>query len=133
MSTTDIMRAAFDRLESFTFVPPPKILWPGIQSDPPASGIWLEPKLFPNEPSDIAWDDDGCLDTRGFFRILVYFRPGMGQVEPSEMADLLIELFPKGLELGPVRVSKRPWQSPLVTEDASKLFIPVTVPYMGLT
>ena len=73
MSTTEIMRAAFDKLDTFSFVPPPSILWPGIQSDRPDNGMWLEPKLFPNEPHDIAWDDDGCVDTRGFFQILVYF------------------------------------------------------------
>jgi hypothetical protein len=133
MSTTDILEAAFQKLASFVYSPAPEILWPGIQETPPESGMWLQPGFFPNEPEDMAWDDDACVDTRGFFQILIYFRPGQGLVAPSELADALIAFFPKGFELGPVRVRKRPWQSPAVTEDASKLFIPVTVPYKGLT
>lgn len=133
MSTTTILEAALTKLDQFVYFPQPVILWPGIQSAPPESGIWLQPGLFPNEPSDRAWDNEACVDTRGFFQILVCYRPDTGQLEPSRVADALIEHFPKGSTLGPVRVRKRPWQSPAITEDASKLFIPVTVPYMGLT
>jgi len=133
MSTTAIIEAAFQLLETFSYLPQPPILYPGIQSEPPQTGMWLQPGVFPNEPDDIAWDDDACVDTRGFFQILVYFRPGQGLIAPSELADALIAFFPKGSDLGPVRVLKRPWQSPAVTEDGSKLFIPVTVSYKGLT
>jgi len=133
VSTTDILDAALAKLETFTYAPQPEIMWPGIQGDPPESGIWLQVRFAPNEPYDIAWDDDACIDTRGHVRILVYFRPGQGQIVPSELADALIAFYPKGSSLGPVRVRKRPWQSPMVTEDASKLYIPVTIPYMGLT
>lgn len=133
MSTTDILDAALAKLETFTYVPQPEILWPGIQAEPPDEGIWLQVRFAPNEPYDLAWDDDACVDTRGHLRILVYFRPGQGQIIPSELADALIAFYPKGSDLGPVRVRKRPWQSPMVTEDASKLYIPVTIPYMGLT
>ncbi len=133
MSTTEIMEAAFDRLIDFVYTPQPDILWPGIQEEPPESGMWLQPGFFPNEPKDLAWDIDACVDTRGFFQVLVYFRPGQGSIGPSELADVLIAFFPKGLDLGPVRILKRPWQSPMVTEDASKLYIPVTIPYKGST
>lgn len=133
MSTTDIMKAAFDKLVDFVYSPQPEILWPGRQQDPPENGMWLQPGFFPNEPMDIAWDNDACVDTRGFFQILVYFRPDQGQEVPSELADALIEHFPKGLDLGPVRVRKRPSQAPMITEDASKLYIPVTIFYNGLT
>ncbi len=133
MSTTLILEAALQKLESFVHLPQPQILWPGIQETPPKNGMWLQPGFFPNEPDDLAWDNDACVDTRGFFQILVYFRPGQGPLDPSKLADTLIAFFPKGLDLGPVRVRKRPWQSPMVTEDASKLYIPVTIPYKGLT
>ena len=133
MSTTEILEAGIEKLKSFVYVPQPEILYPGVVRDPPNSGMWLELKFFPNEPKDIAWDNDGCVDTRGFFRVPVYLRPGQGQLDPSELADALIAFFPKGLVLGPVRVRKRPWQSPLITQDASKLYIPVTIPYKGLT
>jgi len=133
VSTTDILQAALTKLETFVYSPQPQILWPGIQETPPESGMWLQPSLFPNEPADIAWDDDACVDTRGFIQILIYFRPGQGQIDPSELADALIAFYPKGSALGPVRVRKRPWQSPAITQDASKLYIPLTIPYQGLT
>jgi len=103
VSSTNILVAAIDRLEAFVYAPQPHILWPGRQETPPNTGMWLQPKMFGNEPNDIAWDNDGCVDTRGFFQILVYFRPGQGQIAPSELADALIAWFPKGLDLGPVR------------------------------
>jgi len=133
VSTTEILEAALEKLNSFVYSPQPDILWPGIQDEPPQSGLWLQPSFFPNEPDDIAWDNDACVDTRGFLQILVYYRPGQGQLDPSALADALIAYFPKGSALGPVRIRKRPWQSPAVVDDADKLFIPVTVPYKGLT
>ena len=133
MSATDIRQAAFEKLETFVFDPQPEILWPGKSSNPPEAGMWLQPAVFPNEPNDIAWDNDACVDTRGWFQILVYFRPGQGVIVPSQLADALIAFFPKGSALDAVRVRKRPWQSPVITQDSSKLYIPVTVPYEGLT
>ena len=133
MSTTEILEALFEKLESFVYSPQPDVLWPGKQEDPPEAGMWLQPGLFPNETGDIAWDNDACVDTRGFAQILVYFRPDQGQPDPSKLADALIAFFPKGSDLGPVRVRKRPWQSPMITQDASKLYIPVTISYKGLT
>lgn len=133
MSTTDIITAAFEKLNSFVHDPQPEILWPGIQETPPEEGMWLQPSVFPNEPGDFAWDNDAPVDTRGWFQILVYFRPGQGVIDPATLADALIAFFPKGSDLGTVRVRKRPWQSPVIAHDSSKLYIPVTVPYRGLT
>ena len=133
MSTTQILNAALERLEIFQHSPQPPIVWPGIQEEPPQEGMWLRPGFFPNDPVNIAWDEDSCVESRGFFQVLVYFRPGNGTVEPATLADNLIRFFPKGLQLGPVRIRKRAWQALAVTEDASKLFIPVTIPYLGLT
>ena len=133
MSTTEILQAGIDKLKSFVYDPQPEILYPGVGEDPPDTGMWLVLKFFPNEPKDIAWDNDGCVDTRGFFRVLVFLRPGQGQLDPSELADALIAFFPKGLVLGSVRVRKRPWQSPMIVPDASKSYISVTIPYKGLT
>jgi len=133
VSTTNIFRAFLELLEEFVYSPMPEIMWPGTQQTPPQSGIWLEPGFFPNVPDNIAWDNDSCVDTRGHFQILVYFRPGTGTVEPTALATALARHFPKGEALGAVRIKKRPWQSLPVAEDASKLFIKVTIPYLGLT
>lgn len=130
--TTEIFNACLARLATFDYSPSLPILWPGIDGDPPSTGIWLDVKLFPNEPRDLAWDNDSCHETFGFFQIRVYYRPGVGQIEPSEIADSLIDYFPKGFELGPVRVRKRGWQSPAVDDD-DKLYIPVTIQWRGIT
>ena len=131
--TAEILVAAFDRLDAFVYSPQPVVLWPGLHNAPPAAGMWLEPNLMPGETINIVWDDCATVDTNGFLQIMVYYRPDQGQLDPSELADALIDHFPKGLELGPVGVNERPWQLPAVTDDASKLFIPVMVPYLGLT
>lgn len=133
MSATDILRAALEEMETFVYSPMPEIMWPGIPGDPPATGLWLVFKYFPNDEKNIAWGDASCVESRGHFKILVYFRPGEGTVNPTDLADELIRHFQKGLQLGPVRVSKRAWQTLPVTEDSSKIFIPVTIPYLGLT
>lgn len=133
-TTTDIMEACFEHLEDFVYSPAPEILYPALQTDPPSEGAWLEARFFPNEPVDRVWGDEACVEARGFFQVSVCFRtrPGIGQMSPSSIADALIAHFEKGTELGPVRVRKRPWQSPMIVEDSSKSFIPVTVPYWGM-
>lgn len=130
--TTEILSACLAKLAAFDSSPAIPVAWPGIEFDSPSEGTWLEARLFPNEPRDLAWGDDSCHDMFGFFQINVYYRPGVGQVSPSQIADDLIAFFPKGLVLGPVRVRKRAWQSPAVT-DEDKLFIPVTIPWRGIT
>lgn len=119
-------------METLGISPALPIAWPGIHFTPPATGMWLEAKLFPNEPRDLAWDADGCALQRGFLQVMVGYRPGGGQVNASQIADAVITHFSKATELGPVRVSKMPYQTPPLTE-ADKLYIPVTVPYRGIS
>lgn len=130
--TTEILEACLAHLAAFDVSPAIFVAWPGIEFDPPDTDIWLEARTFPNEPRDLAWNDDSRHEDRGFFQIRIFYRPGVGQVEPSQLADDLIDYFPKGLILGPVCVKKRGWQSPAVT-DEDKLFIPVTISWMGIT
>lgn len=132
MSATDILEACLARMETLGISPALPIAWPGIVFTPPGTGMWLEAKLFPNEPRDLAWDADGCALQRGFLQVMVGYRPGGGQVNASQVADAVIAHFPKATELGPVRVSKRPYQTPPLTE-ADKLYIAVTIPYSGIT
>lgn len=131
MSTTAILVSFLDAMELFASDNSLPMARPGMVFDPPDSGIWIEALSFPGEPRDPVWDNDGCSEARGFFQVAVYYRPTMGQVKPSEVADNIIEFFGKGTPLAGVRVYKKPWQSPAVT-DEDKLFIPVTIPYSGL-
>jgi hypothetical protein len=132
VTTSQIIEACFQRLLQFWYEPQPEILWPGLETNPPGEGIWLEPNVLPNEPENIAWTDESCAVTMGIIRILVHYRPGMAQPEPMALADALCLHFPKGLELGPVRVFKRAWQDAPVS-DGDDVVIPVTVPYRELT
>lgn len=130
--TTSILTACLQRLETLGISPELPIAWPGINFTQPDTGMWLEAKLFPNEPMNYSMDNDGCHAARGFFQVIVGYRPGVGQINPSLIADAVIAHFSKGTPLGPVRVVKSPWQSPEITEG-SFLMIPVTIPYYGLT
>lgn len=130
MSTTDILTAGIEHLQDLGLTHP--VAWPGITFTPPATGMWVEFSHFPNEGRDLVWDNDGCQQARGFFQAMVGYRPGLGNVQASELADLIIDHFVKGTVLGPVRVMKKPWQSPPIVEG-DKLYIPVTIRYSGLT
>jgi hypothetical protein len=132
MTTTSVLSAFLTRLDTLAFSPEIPIAWPGVVYDPPSTGMWLEASLFPNEPRELSWDSDSCHDTRGFCQVSVFYRKGGGQVDASTTADAIIAHFPKGLALGPVRVQKRPWQSPAVPLD-DRIFIPVTIRYQGIT
>lgn len=135
MSATPILEAFLARLATFTYSPQPEILWPGIQSDPPDEGMWLKPDFFPNRNRDRNWDDDACVERIGFCQVLVYFRvrPEVGEIRPSELADAIIDFFPKGTVLGPVRVKEQPSRSPKIDEDPSRSYIPVTIHYQGFS
>jgi len=133
MTTTSIITAFFERLAAFDTSPEVPVMWPGVNHEPPSSGYWFEASAFPNEPTNLAWNDDGEIMARGFCQVLIGYRPGDGEIGASELADDLIAHFPKGLELGGVRVTKKPWRAPAVVEDGARLFIPVTIPYIGVT
>lgn len=131
MNTTQILTASCEHLNTLSFSPAPEIAWPGVDFDPPDSGEWLEFRLFPNEPGNISWDNGAPVQMRGFGQVLVCYRPGRGEVTPSELADAVVSHFAKGTELGPVRVSRLPYRAPAVDEDGYS-FIPVTIPYLGI-
>ncbi len=129
--STDILTACLTRLQSFSYSPAPTILWPNVQSTPPATGLWLEPGYFPNEPIDDTWSQD-CAETRGFFQILVGYRKGTGEISASELADAVVAWFPKTTALDGVVVRKRPTRGPAYV-DEDKCFIPITIYFIGMT
>lgn len=129
--STSILTACFTRLQTLAYSPAPEILWPGLNQTPPDSGLWLEPGYFPNEPTDRTWQADSCAEQRGFFQVLVGYRPGSGEVAPSQLADAIVALFAKGTDLSGVVVTKQPTRGPSFVDEGDKLFIPVTVNYRG--
>lgn len=131
-TTTAILKAFLDEMEAFVLENPYPMARPGVNFTPPSSGLWLESLSFPNIPKRILWDSNGFQYVSGFFQVSVFYRPGTGQIEPSQLADKIIDYFPEEKLIGGLCVSQKPWQSPAVTVDSSKLFIPVTIPYSGL-
>ena len=136
--STEILTACLTRLQAFSYSPEVPVLYPGVNQEPPDTGPWIEASLFPNEPRDNSWDPSQCAEDRGFFQMLVGYRPGMvfaglyGEVAASEVADALVAWFPKAYELGGVRVMKRGTRGPSYVEDGNKLFIPLTIHYSGV-
>lgn len=130
---TEILTAFGDRMKTFAYSPAPEIIPPNRADETPNAGLWLETGLFPNTPLNVTLDFDSVDETLGFCQVLVCYRKNIGQTLPSELADAVIDHFPKGLELGPVRVIRRPYQMPAVTEDGSRMYIAITIPYQGLT
>jgi hypothetical protein len=129
--STNILTACFERLQTLSYSPAPTVLWPGLNQTPPQDGPWLEAGYFPNEPLDRTWNADSCAEQRGFFQVLVGYRPGDGEIEPSELADAVVAHFPKALDLGGVVVTKQPTRGPSFVDEGDKLFIPVTISYRG--
>lgn len=126
----DILDATFARMASYSTSAP--IFYPDRpDSDPPSTGRWIDFDIFPNEPDDPHWASDTQVYL-GFLQASVYFRPGGGEFFAAyDEVEGIQAHFPKGLQLGPVKVRKRPYPRPLVTDDAA-LFIPVTIEYIGL-
>jgi hypothetical protein len=129
--STVILESFLLLVEDFITTNPVPVAYPSINFDPPDSGMWIEVSYFPNEPWDLTWGDDSCVRASGFFQVSIFYRPKIGQIVPSQLADSIIDFFKKGTVIGSVRVLKKPWQSPAVTES-DKIFIPVTIPYSGL-
>jgi len=126
---TDILTSALDRAAALSSSPP--IAWPNVQFQPPATGLWLEAKLFPNETGERFWQSEAPAEYMGFLQILVCFRPNTGIVAPTQQADAIADHFAKGVNLGPVHVRGRASVAPAVIEEGFG-YIPVTVQYRGL-
>ena len=135
-TTTDIIGDLLARLDTLSVSPQPPIAWPGVHMDPPDEGMWLEARFVPDESTDLVWDDDTQKNTTGALLVRVYYRPGIGvgqttQVSASEYADAIVRLFPKGLGVGAVRILKEPSQGPAVNLEGNS-YIPVMIPYSGI-
>ena len=128
MTDSDIITAAFTRLTAISNAPP--IAWPGLNFTPPTSGIWWEAAIFPNEPRNLTMGEDTA-EHLGFLQIQVCYRPGVGLMMPTLNAEAIIASFPKGTELGAVRVRQKPWLGPTIAAEGY-LLLPVTIPYRGI-
>lgn len=132
MTTTDIFEAFLTRLAAFATTNSVAVAYPNVDFNPPGSGLWLEARYFPNEDETTTWGVGECHLSVGFFQVLIFCRTGTGQVNASELADALVDYFPKGQVIHNVTIRKRPSQAPLVTLD-DKSYIPLRIYYRGFT
>lgn len=126
---TDIKQGGFDHLIALGSALP--ISWPNVKFTPPASGLWMEIRHFPNDNRTLGMESSARTLFVGLFQIAIYFRPETGEIAAAEQAETIIDHFSKGTALGPVRVSARPSSSAAIMED-DRGFIPVTIPYRGI-
>jgi len=126
----DLYKAFYEKV--YGIDPCLPVAYEGVDFEPPEDGLWLEPKIFPNEPISIVWDNNDRQVDYGFFQVLVYYRPNKGSIEAAEMADKIAQAFKKGTIVSSVTVEKTPHTTAIVADD-DKLFIPVTIHYRGIT
>lgn len=125
----DILTAALDRVDTYATALP--IAWPNVNFEPPASGLWIEAAVLPNETGEIGWGADARREYLGLIQIAIYFRPGTGIVTATEEAEAIADHFPKGLVIGPVEIAGRGSLAPAIYEEG-KGHIRVTIPYRGI-
>lgn len=134
--STARLQAYAQHLYGIDVTPQPPIALPGQEFDPPTSGVWIECKLFPNEPDAPYWNGDSPELLRGFFQVTVNIRPLPGDagfaamISAYNVVEDVIELFSRGTKVHDTTVLKV-WQSPELEED-NRISIPITVRYTGM-
>jgi len=124
--STDIYDAFAVQLAAFAAGEGLAVGYPNIHFTPPDSGLWLELMVFWNGNTNYGLADAGPTVEQGFFRVMVGYRPGAGLMPAQELAESVIETFPKGSLFATARVEQTPALSGPVQLD-DKLFVPVTV------
>lgn len=100
------------------------IAYPDVAFTPPPSGKYLDVALFYNRP---LWEGlaAGKID-QGLLQITVVWPRHQGVIKPLAVADAVMAHFPKGLELGGVRITAEPYAASPLIED-SQVRVPVTI------
>lgn len=111
--------------------PPMAVSYPGISFTPPAEGMWLEVRWFPNETQNYGIPNAGPFLMQGFGQVSACYRIGSGIVGGLSVAGAIVSALGKGTVLGRVKVERQPWISAVITED-DRLMHPITIPYRGL-
>lgn len=105
------------------------IAWPGTDFKPPASGYWLEPRLFRGEGLDPGIPNSSRALDQGVMQINVGTRPGKGIIGLVQKATLVQAAFPKGKTFASgVRIVNNAYQLSII-EDGDKILLPVTMNY----
>lgn len=125
----DLVSAFFERIGT---LPAPAgdlpVLWPGLTTQRPASGMWLEPRAFPGDTENPFYGATSAKVYNGFYQIGVGFRPGLGVIAPRTVSAQIVAHFPVGLEFGGIKISNPPSPGSLISDGEANI-IPVTIRY----
>lgn len=134
--STARLQAYAEHLYGISITPQPPIALPGQDFTPPTTGVWLECRMFPNEPDAPYWNGDSPELIRGFFQVTVNVRPIPGAAGFRAMLDAynvveeVLALFARGAKIFDSTILKS-WQSPDIQDD-HRISIPITVRYTGM-
>lgn len=107
------------------------IAWPGVDFQPPESGIWLEVSFFPTQGIDQGLAPGDTVVPQGIFQIAVMARSGVGYVPVLAASDSVMAVYPKNTTIiAPVRVQRAPYVFDLPV-SGDRIGAIVTVPYSG--
>jgi hypothetical protein len=130
-ATTDIMSAFFSLLESE--FPTTPIAWQGSDFTPPASGVWLEAAIFPNDPIHDGLRLEDSRTDQGILQVMVMCRPGpKGYFESVATVESVKAALPIGLYLtGLARIVSEPSEFRADIRDPDRLAVIVSSQYRG--
>lgn len=128
MALNTIKRKLFDRLESLTLPAGVVILYPNIGANTPDTSH-LVPFVIPNNTQavDLVSTDREL----GLFQVSVYVKQGVGELLSVDIAQVIIDGFPRNLDLDGVRIDKSGSIGPSIS-DGGWSVTPVTISYFNI-
>lgn len=105
----------------------PAVSWPNTADDPTGDPTWLDVNHLPRETDAPLLGDDSALDLGGLYQVTIVTQLGGNSTEALQMADRIIEHFPRGFVGNNVRVRKA-WRSAGFRDD-QYWRTPVTIAY----
>ena len=127
MSLNAIENEAFERFANAVGLP--SIIYPNIQKlEQEANHLRVSVLPAPTQSVGISSLDQEL----GFIQALVYVKQGQGSIVASDIAEVVLALFPRNLKLTAFRIDRIGFTSPSFY-DNTWLVLPVSISYQSLT
>ena len=129
MALSDIKRALYTQLASIVGLP--VIHYPNIDgSDSVSDETFIVPSVLPatTTPVDLVATDNEI----GIFQVLIYVKKGVGELAASDIGQLILDGFPRNLNLSDVRINRI---GTINTDyfDGSRQVTPVSITYQNIS
>jgi len=131
---SNIWLALITRLQTLVLTPALQIAGPNVPFPAPGQTKpkdFLEVTYLPNRTLTRTVGP-GRQQHRGLMQVTVHYSSGTGIINPMQIADKIIDHFPKDLRLFAggvaVKIWRKPYAIPLPPQDGS-LMVPVTIEY----